>query len=117
VVEIYSTHPGLGGVCGPDKGRLLRDHFSKVSGPMAQAGCEGSEGVEMLAQTLVDAYSVSTGSIEGQLECTEKPGISGDGDGNESKLPQVTLPGLLADAPAVLEVLKDGSQGVLTMSG
>jgi hypothetical protein len=64
-IEVDPTHAGLRSIGGANKGRDLWHDLGKVSGPVAQAGCEGSEGVEVLAQTFVDAYSVSTGSIEG----------------------------------------------------
>jgi hypothetical protein len=106
-IEVDPTHAGLRSIGGADKRRDLWHDLGKVSGSVAQTGCEGGESVEVLAQTFVDAYSVSTGSIEGQLECTEQAGRSRDGDGDESELSQVALPGFLADAPAVSEIMED----------
>ena len=67
-----STHSSLRGIGGADKGRQLGHDLSQVGGSATQACCQGSKGVEVPAQGVIDADSVVLGAVESQLQSNEE---------------------------------------------
>jgi hypothetical protein len=47
-IKVDTSHTDLGGISGSNEGRSLGNHFCEVSGSLAEAGCQGGKGGDVV---------------------------------------------------------------------
>ena len=115
VVEVDPTHAHLGGIGGSGERWFLGDDLREVGSPVAKTCREGGKGVDVVPEGTGDSDSVILGLGERQLQGAEESGGARDGHRDESQLPEVRPPLLVADTGRGGQVGEDLGQGDFPM--
>lgn len=89
-----STNAHLGRVDSTHEAGVFGHYFREMGWPVAQAGSQGGERVEVMAQGLVDADSATGGLVECHHEGAEQTGRARDRLSDEAELAKYALPAL-----------------------
>jgi hypothetical protein len=82
---------------------------------MAQAGSQGGEGGEVMAQAGVDPDPTAGSLVEGDLEGSEESNAARDRLSHEAELAEYLLPALPGYSLEACQFGEDGGQGELAM--
>ena len=114
--EEDSSHARFGSITSSNDDRMFRHDFGKAGWTVPEAGNEGLEVVNVVAEMLADFDSVLVGMLEPVLEDGEEPFGTGNGERHKTEFTEDFFPLLLANTALATRYLFHASESIFMKS-